>query len=61
MIYDNTLDGNIKKVALLYISHDKLLCDCCNELKVTAHINTLTNDVMVICENCLSLIINEFK
>lgn len=63
MIYDKDLEKNgklIKKVSLLFINGDKAICDCCDEKKVTAHINTLGNDVMCICKDCLGLIVDEF-
>lgn len=63
LIYSKQLFKNgkyINKAALLYID-DPMECDCCDEIKPLAKINTLGSDVMGICENCLNLVMNEFK
>ncbi len=63
MITDNYFIKNgkkIKKVTLLYIDEDKKLCDGCDELKICASINDISNNVMVICKDCLQEIIEKF-
>jgi len=50
----------IKKVYLLNICEDIMICDCCDEEKELASIVPLCGDIMCICKECLQLIINEF-
>ena len=50
----------IRKLSLLYINPEPQLCDCCDEEKVCSSVNTLGNDVFIICKDCLQLIIDEF-
>ena len=61
MIYDTYLiknNKNIKKLSLMYI--DEKICDCCDELTKCAVINTLSNQINIICKSCLDKISFEF-
>lgn len=63
MITDSYIEKNgkqIKKVSLLFVDEEKRLCDGCNEKKECASINDITDNVMVICKDCLQEIINAF-
>jgi hypothetical protein len=64
MITDSKIikDGKeIKKVSLMFISEETRLCDGCDEMKKCASIITITNDVVIICKDCLTEIVNEFN
>jgi hypothetical protein len=50
----------IKKVSLMFIDEDNRLCDGCDEKKKCASLNTISDDVVIICKDCLTEIINEF-
>lgn len=55
-------DGKkIKKVQLLYIDSLEKLCDGCDEKKVCASVIAITGDIMIICKDCLSDIVNSFR
>jgi hypothetical protein len=54
-------DGKqIKKVQLLYIDGDEKLCDGCDSMKVCASIKDISGNVMVICKDCLTEMIEQF-
>jgi len=46
---------------LFMIDKDHKECDFCDEKKVCASINTIANDVIIVCEDCLQKFINAFK
>jgi hypothetical protein len=65
-IYDQELikdDKKIKKVYLNYVdaNDESSICDCCNKVKPLASINTLSNDTICICKDCLIKIVKEFE
>lgn len=63
MITDTYIEKNgkqIKKVQLLYIDGDKKLCDGCDTNKECASIKDISGNVMVICKDCLTEIIEQF-
>jgi hypothetical protein len=54
-------DGKqIKKVQLLYVDGDGKLCDGCDKHKKCASIKDISGDVMIICKDCLTEIIEQF-
>ena len=54
------VDVGVMSRGLFMIDEDPKECDFCDEKKVCASINTITIDVICICENCLQLFINAF-
>lgn len=40
---------------------DDIECDICDQTSPCVLINTLGNDVIMICENCISMIIKQFR
>lgn len=52
----------ISKLHLIFVDDKDTshICDCCDERKQCAHINDISNNVTVICEECLHEILNEF-
>lgn len=63
MIRDSYIIKNgqsIPKLKLLFIDEEKQVCDGCDEPKICASMQTITDDVFIICKDCLQEIINEF-
>ena len=49
-----TEDGRkYKKVHVMYVNGDKLVCDCCDEKKPRAVIRLLSGDITGLCEDCI--------
>ena len=48
------------KVEVLFIDDDERLCDACDVLKKCASIKDVGGNVMVICKDCLNLILSKF-
>jgi hypothetical protein len=63
MITDRYIEKNgkeIKKVQLLYIDGGEKLCDGFDEMKNCASIKDVIGNVMVICKDCLTEIVEHF-
>jgi hypothetical protein len=63
MITDRYIENNgkqIKKVQLLYVDGNEKLCDGCDTMKKCASIKDISGNVMVICKDCLTEIIEQF-
>lgn len=67
-LYNEFLEKDGKKIKKVYLNYidakeeNRHQCDCCDEFKPLASINTLSGtDVICICKDCLQLIINEFN
>lgn len=56
----NIVDVDVHERGLFMIDGDKKECDFCDEKKVCASINTITIDVMCICQDCLQTFANAF-
>ena len=52
---------DVMERGLFMIDEDPKECDFCDEVKVCASINTITIDVMCVCEECLKKFIKAFK
>ena len=49
-----TEDGRkYKKVHVMYVNGDKLVCDCCDEKKPRVVIRLLSGDITGLCEDCI--------
>ena len=64
-IIDEYLEKNgnrINKAYLMDIDNDNILCDGCDEMKPCAVIHPMTpnSDVLVLCKDCISEILNAF-
>lgn len=44
----------------MFIDSENKLCDCCDEKTKCASINSIGNDVIIICKSCLDKISFEF-
>lgn len=51
---------DFNKASLLFISEEPRSCDFCDEHKECATLNTLGNDTLNICKDCIQEIINNF-
>lgn len=63
MITDRHIEKNgkgVEKVQLLYIDAGEKLCDGCDEMKKCASIKDVSGNVMVICKDCLTEIVEHF-
>ena len=52
---------DVFKRGLFMISEDLKECDFCDERKICASINTIANNVIIVCEDCLQEFVNAFK
>jgi len=52
---------DVMERGLFMINTELMECDFCDEEKVCASINTITIDVMCVCEDCLKDFANAFK
>ena len=56
-----TEDGRkYKKVHVMYVDGDELVCDCCDEKKPRAVIRLLSGDITGLCEDCIRDILTVF-
>jgi len=63
MITDDYIEKNgikVAKVKLLNVDEEPKCCDGCDEMKICASINSIQEDVMVICKDCLLEILSHF-
>jgi hypothetical protein len=49
-----------KKVHVMYVDGDELLCDCCDEMKQRAVIRLICGDTTGLCEDCIRDILTVF-
>lgn len=52
---------DVHERGLFMIDEDPKECDFCDKVKVCASINTITIDVMCVCEDCLQKFVNAFN
>lgn len=54
------VDVDVMERGLFMLNEEPIECDFCDEKKVCASINTITIDVMCVCEDCLKEFVKAF-